>query len=265
VTKDNCVVQVPQPLVHFPPFFPVQVPAKGFDLKKINDYGDIISVSAPETPRVRELLVFLAALTFVQADDVETDGTRVTLTIHGKEWRRRAGFGRTKQDRAAWERAIKILTGVQYDIEVDGARGDGRKYKQRRKPLPFRRVILTGIFNDVTFQKHEDTVTLSILADFVKGLDVTGLRISLTHLLSLRGNIARLLAYTLYGRQAWVGTWQQLGKLAEIDGWEASWKQKQALKKTLIELASGGFRVEVGEEQIKISRKKGSLGAIFEV
>lgn len=263
--KDNVIVQVPQPLIHFPPFFPAQVAKKGFSCTKINEYGDVINIEAPETPRVRELLVFLAALTFVQDENKpkNKDVDRVKMTISGKEWRKRAGFGRTKKERERWEQSIKILSKIAYDIEVSGAKD--KPYKKRNKPLPYNRVILVGILNDVKFKRKEDVVNLSILADFVRNIDATGLRISLTHLLFLRGNISRLLAYTFYGRQSWLGTWEQLAALAGISDWEESWKKKQALKKALDELEKNGFRIEVGQEKIKITRKKGLLSGILEM
>ena len=262
--RDNVLVQVPQPLIHFPPFFPAQVPQKGFSHTKISEYGDLISISAPETPRVRELLVFLSALTFVRDADTELYRHRITLTIPGREWRKRAGFGRTEREKLAWEQSIKTLTGVQYDIVVGGAPSvRGAKYKKRRVPPPFRRVLLTGIFSDVVFCRESDEVTLSILNEFVTSLDITGLRVSLTHILALRGNIARLLAYILYGRHAWTGTWAQLAALSQIGDWGDLRWQKKALKKALEELERGGFRVEIGETKIKITRGKGTLGGII--
>lgn len=268
ITKDNVIVQVPQPLIHFPPFFPAQVAEKGFSCTKINEYGDVINIEAPETPRVRELLVFLAALTFVQDEnkpkDKDVDVDRVKITIPGKEWRKRAGFGRTKKERERWEQSIKTLSKIAYDIEVSGAVSKDKPYKKRNKPLPYNRVILVGVLNDVKFKRKEDVVNLTILSDFVRNIDITGLRISLTHLLALSGNISRLLAYTLYGRQAWLGTWDQLAALAGIADWESERRQKQALKKALDELGQNGFLVTIGEEKIKITRRKGLLGGIIE-
>lgn len=262
---DNVIVQVPQPLIHFPPFFPAQVAEKGFSCTRINEYGDIINIEAPETPRVRELLVFLAALTFVQDENKpkNVDVDRVKMTISGKEWRKRAGFGRTKKEKIAWEKSIKTLSKIAYDIEVSGAKD--KPYKKRNKPLPYNRVILVGILNDIKFRRKEDVVNLSILADFVRNIDATGLRISLTHLLSLRGNISRLLAYTFYGRQSWLGTWEQLAALAGIADWEEMRWKKKALKKALDELEKNGFKIEVGQEKIKITRRKGLLGGILEM
>jgi len=230
-TRDNTTVEVPHPLVHFPPFFPAEVPQKGFSRATISEYGDLITVSAPETPRVRELVIFLAALTFFAGVGCKPGEDRVKMTIPGKEWRRRAGLGRTAKEKAAWERSIKTLAGVQYDVIVGGApRDSGIQYKKRETPPPFRRVILTGVFGDVRFHRDEDLVIVSVLRDFVADIDSTRLRVSLTHILALRGNISRLLAYVLYGRQAWLGTWEELSKLAQIGDWETSWKQKQALK-----------------------------------
>ena len=108
-TRDNSVVQVPQPLIHFPPFFPAQVPQKGFSRTSISEYGDLITVSAPETPRVRELVIFLAALTFFEGVECPSGQDRIKTTIPGREWRRRAGLGRTARERAAWEQSIKPL------------------------------------------------------------------------------------------------------------------------------------------------------------
>lgn len=263
--RDNSIVQVPHPLVHFPPFFPAQVPQRGFSRTSISEYGDLITVSAPETPRVRELVIFLAALTFFEGVKCEGSEDRIKMTIPGREWRRRAGLGRTARERVAWEQSIKTLAGVQYDVIVGGATRDSEsQYKKREIPPPFRRVILTGILGDIKFHK-DDSVTVSILRDFVDNIDTTGLRVSLTHILALRGNISRLLAYVLYGRQTWLGTWKQLAGLAGIGEWDAGRKQKQALKGALDELGQSGFLVTIGEEKIKITRKKGSLGGIISV
>lgn len=264
--KDNVIVQVPQPLIHFPPFFPAQVAEKGFSRTEITEYGDVINIEAPETPRVRDLIVFLAALTFVDENKPkDKDIDRVKMTIPGKEWRKRAGFGRTKKERERWEQSIKILSKIAYDIEVSGAVSKDKPYKKRNKPLPYNRVILVGILNDVKFKRKEDVVNLTILSDFVRNIDITGLRVSLTHLLSLSGNISRLLAYTFYGRQSWLGTWNQLARLAGIADWESERRQKQALKKALKELEENGFQVAIGEEKIKITRRKGLLGGILEM
>lgn len=268
--KDNVIVQVPQPLIHFPPFFPVQVAKKGFSCTKINEYGDIISIASPRTPRVREMLIFLAALTFFEeGGKVEKDGAeRLKITVSGKEWRRRAGLGRTKRERERWEDSIKTLAAIQYDVEIEGAVGkDGQIYKKRSSsnPVPYNRVILSGILNDIKFKRKEDIVTFTILADFVRNIDATGLRISLTHLLSLSGNISRLLAYTLYGRQAWLGTWEQLAGLAGISEWNERLDQKKALRRALDELEKNGFKIEVGQEKIKITRRKGLLSGILEM
>lgn len=265
--KDNVIVQVPQPLIHFPPFFPAQVATEGFSRTEITEYGDIISIASPRTPRVREMLIFLACLTFIEDGKVENDGAeRLKITVSGKEWRRRAGLGRTKKERERWEESIKTLAAIQYDVEIEGAVGkDGRIYKKRSNPAPFNRVILSGILNGIKFRRKEDIVTFTIPKEFLKGIDITGLRISLTHLLALSGNISRLLAYTFYGRQSWLGTWNQLACLAGISDWEESWKKKQALKKALDELEKNGFRIEVGQEKIKITRKKGLLSGILEM
>lgn len=263
---DNVIVQVPQPLIHFPPFFPAQVAKKGFSCTKITEYGDIINIEAPETPRVRELVVFLAALTFFDENKPKNkDVDRVKMTISGKEWRKRAGFGRTKKEKIEWEESIKTLSKIAYDIEVSGAVSKDKPYKKRNKPLPYNRVILVGILNDIKFRRKEDVVNLTILSDFVQNIDITGLRVSLTHILSLRGNISRLLAYTLYGRQAWLGTWEQLAALAGISDWESKRRQKQALKKALKELEGNGFKVAIGEEKIKITRRKGLLGGVLKM
>lgn len=265
-TRDNLITQVPQPLIHFPPFFPVQVPQKGFSRTSISEYGDLITVSAPETPRVRELVIFLAALTFFEGVECRGGEDRIKMTIPGREWRKRAGLGRTAKEKIAWEQSIKTLAGVQYDVVVGGApRDSGVQYKKRETPPPFRRVILTGILGDIKFHK-DDSVTVSILRDFVADIDNTGLRVSLTHILALRGNVSRLLAYVLYGRQTWLGTWKQLAGLAGINNWRsADWKQRQTLKNALDELSQHGFLVTIGEEKIKIARKKGLLGGILNV
>ncbi|WP_448807758.1 hypothetical protein [Aminobacterium mobile] len=267
ISKDNVIVQVPQPLIHFPPFFPAQVATEGFSRTEISEYGDIISISSPRTPRVREMLIFLACLTFLEDGKVEKDGsTRFKLTVSGKEWRRRAGLGRTKRERERWEDSIKTLAALQFDVEICGAVGkDGQIYKKRSNPVPYNRVILSGILNDIKFLRKEDIVTFTIPKEFLKGIDITGLRISLTHLLSLSGNISRLLAYALYGRQSWLGTWDQLAALAGIADWESERRQKQALKKALDELEKNGFKIEVGQEKIKITRRKGLLGGILEM
>lgn len=266
ITKDNVIVQVPQPLIHFPPFFPAQVAEKGFSRTEITEYGDVISIASPRTPRVREMLIFLACLTFLEDGKVEKDGsTRLKLTVSGKEWRKRAGLGRTKRERERWEDSIKTLAAIQYDVEIEGAVGDGQIYKKRSNPVPYNRVILSGILNDIKFRRKEDTVTFTIPKEFLKGIDITGLRVSLTHLLSLSGNISRLLAYTFYGRQAWLGTWDQLAGLAGISEWNERLDQKKALKKALDELGKNGFKVEIGEEKIKITRRKGLLGGILEM
>ena len=267
IKKDNVIVQVPQPLIHFPPFFPAQVATEGFSRTEITEYGDIISISSPRTPRVREMLIFLACLTFLEDGKVEKDGSaRFKLTVSGKEWRRRAGLGRTKRERERWEDSIKTLAAVQYDVEIEGAVGkDGRIYKKRSNPAPFNRVILSGILNDIKFRRKEDTVTFTIPKEFLKGIDITGLRISLTHLLGLSGNISRLLVYTLYGRQSWLGTWNQLAALAGIADWEEMRWKKKALKKALDELSENGFQVAIGEEKIKITRRKGLLSGILEM
>ena len=267
IKKDNVIVQVPQPLIHFPPFFPAQVAEKGFSRTEITEYGDIISIASPRTPRVREMLIFLACLTFLEDGKVEKDGsTRFKLAVSGKEWRKRAGLGRTKRERERWEESIKTLAAIQYDVEIEGAVGkDGQIYKKRPKSIPFNRVILSGILNDIKFRRKEDTVTFTIPKEFLKRIDITGLRISLTHVLGLSGNISRLLAYTLYGRQSWLGTWNQLAALAGIADWESERRQKQALKKALDELGQNGFLVTIGEEKIKITRKKGLLSGILEM
>jgi hypothetical protein len=264
--KDNVIVQVPQPLIHFPPFFPAQVAEKGFSRTEITEYGDIISIASPRTPRVREMLIFLACLTFLEDGKVEKDGsTRLKLTVSGKEWRKRAGLGRTKRERERWEESIKTLAALQFDVEICGAVGkDGQIYKKRSNPVPYNRVILSGILNDIKFRRKEDIVTFTIPKEFVRNIDITGLRVSLTHLLALSGNISRLLAYTLYGRQAWLGTWDQLAALAGIADWESERRQKQTLKKALDELGQNGFLVTIGEEKIKITRRKGLLGGIIE-
>lgn len=267
ISKDNVIVQVPQPLIHFPPFFPAQVAEKGFSRTEISEYGDIVSITSPRTPRVREMLIFLAALTFFEeGGKVEKDGAeRLKITVSGKEWRRRAGLGRTKRERERWEDSIKTLAAIQYDVEIEGAVGkDGQIYKKRSNPVPYNRVILSGILNDIKFRRKEDTVTFTVPTVFLRGIDITGLRVSLTHLLAISGNISRLLAYTLYGRQAWLGTWEQLATLAGIADWEESWKKKQALKKALEELEGNGFKIEIGQEKIKITRRKGLLGGILE-
>lgn len=74
-TRDNSVVQVPQPLIHFPPFFPAQVPQKGFSRTSISEYGDLITVSAPETPRVRELVIFWQPSRFLRGSSVRVART----------------------------------------------------------------------------------------------------------------------------------------------------------------------------------------------
>jgi len=266
--KDNVIVQVPQPLIHFPPFFPAQVAEKGFSKTEITEYGDVVSISSPRTPRIREMLIFLAALTFLEeGGKVEKDGAeRLKLSVSGKEWRRRAGLGRTKKERERWEESIKTLAALQYDVEIEGAVGkDGRTYKKRSNPAPFNRVIISGVLNDIKFRRKEDTVTFTVPKEFLKGIDITGLRVSLTHLLALSGNISRLLAYTLYGRQVWLGTWEQLAALAGISDWEDSRWKKKALRKALDELSKNGFKIEIGEEKIKITRRKGLLGGILEM
>ncbi len=264
--KDNVIVQVPQPLIHFPPFFPVQVASEGFSRTEITEYGDVVSISSPRTPRIREMMIFLACLTFLEDGKVEKDGAeRLKLSVSGKEWRRRAGLGRTKKERERWEESIKTLAAVQYDVEIEGAVKDGRTYKKRANPVPYNRVILSGILNDIKFKRKEDTVTFTVPTVFLRGIDITGLRISLTHLLSLSGNISRLLAYILYGRQSWLGTWDQLSALAGISDWESERRKKQALKKALDELGKNGFKIEIGQEKIKITRRKGLLGGILEV
>jgi hypothetical protein len=68
----------------------------------------------------------------------------------------------------------------------------------------------------------------------------------------------------MYGRKAWAGTWEQLAKLVQIDDWKAHSDQKKALKKALEELNGKGFKVEFGDELVKITRKK-TLGALINV
>jgi len=53
--------------------------------------------------------------------------------------------------------------------------------------------------------------------------------------------------------------------LAGIADWESERRQKQALKKALDELEKNGFKIEVGQEKIKITRRKGLLGGILEM
>lgn len=265
--KDNVIVQVPQPLLHFPCFFVSNTPAEGFFYSKPNKYGDLVSVQAPLTPRIREMIVFLAALTFIQSRETDKDSRRITITIPAKAWLKVAGFGRTKREKVSFEEAVTILSKIVYSVDIGGAVGkqayDEQRFRKRTRPLPFRKAIFPGLFGDVKFN-DDGTITIHVLKDFVEDLDVRALRVSLTHVLSMRGHIARALTFMMYGRKSWSGSWGDLAEMVRIEGWTEKWKQKQSLKKALGEMQGKGFHITQGKETVKISRDR-TLSALLDV
>lgn len=265
--KDNVIVQVPQPLIHFPCFFVSNTPEKGFFYSKPNKYGDLVSVQAPLTPRIREMIVFLAALTFIQSRETDKDSRRITITIPAKAWLKVAGFGRTKREKVSFEEAVTILSKIVYSVDIGGAVGkreyDEQRFQKRTRPLPFRKAIFPGLFGDVEFN-DDGTITIYVLKDFVEDLDVRALRVSLTHVLSMRGHIARALTFMMYGRKSWSGSWGDLAEMVRIEGWTEKWKQKQSLKKALGEMQGKGFHITQGKETVKISRDR-TLSALLDV
>jgi len=268
-TLDNTIVQVLHPLLHFLCFVPTVRPVKGFYRETVNEYGDVLKFSAPRTPTVRDLVVFLSALVFAQAgiqEENQENRTRVEIPLNALL--KTAGMGRTQQYKKALRESLENLSHVGYSVYVGEALGKSEYreqiFKVREKKLPYRYGIFPGLLGDVVFSEDGATVTVHIHRDFVENLDVHGLRVSLTHVLSMKGHIAQLLTFVMYGRQAWAGTWEQLAKLAQIEDWEELRWQKKALKKALDELNGRGFRVEVGDNLVKIARKK-TLGALIDL
>jgi hypothetical protein len=261
---DNVIVRVPHPLIHFPFFFVSNNPEEGFFYSKPNKYGDLVTVQAPKTPRVREAIVFLASLTFFQDEvspfDCDPISRRVAVTISRKAWMKVAGFGRSGHDKEAFKDAVDILSKVVYEVEREGAKTK-RKYKDevfkpRRNRLPFRKAIFPGLFGDVIFHEN-DTITIHVLQDFVQGLDKHALRVSLAHMLQMRGHVARALTFIMYGRSSWSGTWEELAELVRIDHWKERWKQKQSLKKALDEMQGKGFTYESTKTTVVLKRTAG--------
>lgn len=264
--KDNTIVQVLHPLLHFLCFVPTVRPVKGFYRETVSEYGDVLKFSAPRTPTVRDLVVFLSVLVFAQAGVQEENRTRVDIPLNSLL--RTAGMGRTQQYKKALRESLENLSRVSYSVYVGEALGKpeyrGRSFKAREKKLPYRYGIFPGLLGDVVFSEDGTTVTVHIHRDFVENLDIHGLRVSLTHVLSMKGHIAQLLTFVMYGRQAWAGTWEQLAKLAQIENWEELRWQKKALKKALGEMNGRGFKVEAGNTIVKIARKK-TLGALIDL
>lgn len=264
--KDNTIVQVLHPLLHFLCFIPTVRPVKGFYRETVNEYGDVLKFSAPRTPTVRDLVVFLSALVFAQAGVQEENRTRVEIPLSALL--KTAGMGRTQQYKRALRESLENLSHVGYSVYVgealDKPEYRDRPFKVREKKLPYRYGIFPGLLGDVVFSEDGAMVTVHIHRDFVENLDAHGLRVSLTHVLSMKGHIAQLLTFVMYGRQAWAGTWEQLAKLAQIEGWEELRWQKKALKKALGEMSGRGFKVEVGDTIVKIARKK-TLGTLIDL
>lgn len=265
--KDNVIVQVPQPLIHFPLFFVANKPEEGFFYEKPNVYGDLISIQSPRTPRMRELVVFLAGLTFIQSKECQKCNRRVSVSIPVKQWIKTAGFGRTLKEKQSFEEAVNILSKCIFCVAVGGALEkkayESYSFRKRAKKLPFRKAIFPGLLGDVEFN-NAGTITVHVLLDFVEDLDVTALRVSLTHVLSMRGHISRALTFMMYGRQSWSGTWSELAEMVHINTWTEKWKQKQALKKSLDEMGGKGFRVDCGKNTVKITRGK-TLSSLLDV
>jgi len=265
--KDNVIVQVPQPLIHFPFFFVANTPEKGFFYSKPNKYGDLISIQAPLTPRIREMLVFLAALTFVQTEETERVYDRVRITIDAKKWLKMAGFGRTAREKESFKKAISILSNVTYSVSIGKAlemkEYQEMKFKKRANKLPYYEAIFPGLFGDVKFNK-DGTITIHVLQDFVENLDVRALRVSLTHILEMRGHIAKALTFMMYGKKSWSGNWKDLAELVRIEDWSEEKKQRQALRKALKELELKGFHIEYGKSIVKITRNQ-ALGTLIDV
>ena len=265
--KDNIIVQVPQPLIHFPCFFVSNTPEEGFFYSKPNKYGDLVSIQAPRTPRIREMIVFLAALTFIQSREVDKDSRRIQITIPAKAWLKAAGFGRTRREKDSFEEAVTILSKIVYSVDIGGAVGkqeyEGRRFQKRTRLLPFRKAIFPGLFGDVEFD-DDGTITIHVLQDFVEDLDVRALRVSLTHVLSMRGHIARAMTFMMYGRKSWSGSWDDLAEMVRIEDWSEKKKQRQALRKALKEMESKGFHIEYGKSIVKITRNQ-ALGALIDV
>jgi len=265
-TQENIVVQVPQPLIHFPCFFVDRIAEKGFFYTKPNAYGDLVSIQAPQTPRVREMAVFLSALAFVETVTEDEKTRRIALNIPLNAWRKTAGFGRTDREKKSFREAVDVLSKVVFSIEVGGAIGlpeyVGVRFQRRTKPVPFTRAVFPGLFGDVEYDEDSGVVRVNILRDFVENLDVRALRVSLTHINSMRGNISKLLTYIMYGRAQWAGTWDELAELVHITDWSEKRKQKQSLKKALTEMNGHGFTVQIGKERVKIIRGK-TLKSMF--
>ena len=264
--RDNQIVQVLHPLLNFLCFVPTVRPAHGYYRESVNNYGDLLIISAPRTPTVRDMVVFLAALVFAQNGKAQKNGNRICVTIPLSALLKTSGMGRTQQYKRALRESLENLSGMSYSVRPNGAIGkpeyNERVFKTRKYPLPYEYGIFPGLLGDVEFKG--DTVIVNIHEDFCENLDVTGLRVSLTHILAMRGHIAQLLTFVMYGRQAWAGTWEQLASLAQIGDWEDLRWQKKALKRALEELGRKGFGVEKGENRVKITRKK-TLGALINV
>lgn len=260
---DNVIVRVPHPMIHFPFFFVANNPEEGFFYSRPNQYGDLVTVQAPKTPRVREAIVFLASLTFFQdATPLDCDPTsrRVAVTIPRNAWMKVAGFGRSGHDKKGFRDAVEILSKVVYEVEREGAKAKkefaNEVFKPRRRRLPFRKAIFPGLLGDVIFN-DDDTITIHVLQDFLQGLDKHALRVSLAHMLQMKGHIAKALTFIMYGRSSWSGTWEELAELVRIDHWKETWKQKQALKKALEEMDGKGFSYESSKTSISLKRTIG--------
>jgi len=264
---DNNIVQVPHVMLNYPFFFVANNPKEGFLYRKPNRYGDLITISAEQTPRVREAIVFLAALIFVQDKDIKKEPEfdnpkRVTISISKKEWMKTAGFGRSSHDTKAFEDAIDILSKVSYAVEP-GKALRLKKYQDitftkrpKGKDLPFTKAIYPGLFGDVDFNE-DGTVTIRILRNFVQDLDKRALRVSLTHMLQVRGHIARVLVFMLYGKKSWAGSWEELAELVRIDTWSEKRYQRRALRKAITELDKKGFTCQVSKNSVLIKRTIG--------
>lgn len=162
--RDNTIVQVLHPLLHHACFVPTVRPARGFYRETVNEYGDILEISAPKTPTVRDMVVFLAVLVFAQSGVEEEHRMRVEIPV--SRLLKTAGMGKTQQYKKALKESLKNLNYVGYSVHPRGAVGrpEFRKvvFATRAVPLPYSWGSFPGLLGDATFSEDESVVTVNV-------------------------------------------------------------------------------------------------------
>lgn len=253
---ENTTLKLPHAFFSYPIFFATSHPVSDFFFETTTKKGDQVKVSACQTPTPRELIVFLATLFLVQetwdeekireAEEKAQVGhpvQRIEQKIKLADLRRVAGFSSGKKDKQSLVDALRILSTLCLSVQI--------KESKKRK-IPFSWLAVSGPLGDIAIQGGD--VWLRPYAELVRLSDSESLRVSLTHVQAIRSYIGKIICFMMHGKKKWCPTWSELAGAVGIGGWSEEKKQKQALKKALMEMAQKGFVIEICRDFVSIRR-----------